>query len=236
MNWIDISIPLRNEMPSWPDNPPVQITRTMDLENGDEATVSTISIGSHTGTHMDAPLHFIKSGKGMDEMPLSATIGPAQVIEIHDPQAITAEELRRHSLKAGDRVLFKTRNSARRWAEREFMKDFVYLSTEAARWLAQQGIRTVGVDYLSVGGYEKNGTEVHQVLLSEDIWIIEGLDFSAVEPGHYDLVCLPLKIARGDGAPARAVLRPRLDPSARIDPSDEADSITFPRAEEGRAS
>jgi arylformamidase len=102
------------------------------------------------------------------------------------------------------------------------------LSTEAAHWLVQQGVRTVGVDYLSVGGYEKNGPEVHHVLLHETIWIIEGLDFSAVRPGHYDLVCLPLKIARGDGAPARAVLRPRLDTS-----DGDGNSITFPRAEEG---
>ena len=232
MDWIDISISLRNDMPYWPDNPPVQITRTMDLENGDEATVSTISIGSHTGTHMDAPLHFIKSGKSMDEMPLSATIGPAQVIEIEDPQTITVDEVRRHAIRAGDRVLFKTRNSARRWTERGFMKDFVYLSTEAARWLVQQGVRTVGVDYLSVGGYEKNGPEVHHVLLHETIWIIEGLDFSAVGPGHYDLVCLPLKIARGDGAPARAVLRPRRKPS----PGDgQDDSVTFSPTEKDHA-
>lgn len=207
--WIDISITVHNDMPCWPDNPPVRITRTMDLEDGDAATVSTLSIGSHTGTHMDAPLHFIKSGKAMDEMPLSATIGPAQVVEIDDPQAIRVEDVRRHAIGAGARVLFKTRNSTRRWAEREFMKDFVYLTTEAARWLVQQSVRTVGVDYLSVGGYQKNGSEVHQVLLSEDIWIIEGLDFSAVQPGNYDLICLPLKIARGDGAPARAVLRQR---------------------------
>lgn len=207
--WIDISITVHNDMPCWLDNPPVRITRTMDLEDGDAATVSTLSIGSHTGTHMDAPLHFIKSGKAMDEMPLSATIGPAQVVEIDDPQAIRVEDVRRHAIGAGARVLFKTRNSTRRWAEREFMKDFVYLTTEAARWLVQQSVRTVGVDYLSVGGYQKNGSEVHQVLLSEDIWIIEGLDFSAVQPGNYDLICLPLKIARGDGAPARAVLRQR---------------------------
>ena len=224
--WIDISIALHNDMPYWPDNPPVRIARTMDLEDGDEATVSTISIGSHTGTHMDAPLHFIKSGKAVDEMPLSATIGPAQVVEIDDPQAIRVEEVRRHTLGVGARVLFKTRNSMRRWAEREFMKDFVYLTTEAARWLVQQGVRTVGVDYLSVGGYEKNGPEVHRVLLSENIWIIEGLDFSAVEPGTYDLICLPLKITRSDGAPARAVLRQRRGPSVREQPED---AITFPR-------
>lgn len=207
--WIDISIPLHNSMPYWPDNPPVRIERTMDLNRGDEATVSAISIGSHTGTHMDAPAHFIRSGAAMDQMPLSATIGHAQVIEILDPVAITVDELRRHAIGAGERVLFRTKNSARRWGEREFMKDFVYLSTEGARWLVERRIRTVGVDYLSVGGYQKNGPEVHRVLLEENIWIIEGLDLSAVDPGSYDLVCLPLKILHGDGAPARAILRRR---------------------------
>jgi arylformamidase len=206
-DWIDISIPLRNGMPYWPDNPPVQINRTMDLDRGDQATVSSISVGSHTGTHMDAPLHFIKSGKAIDEMPLSAVIGRAHVIEIHDPHAITVEELRMHTIQAGERILFKTRNSTERWAERAFMKDFVYLTTDAARWLVERRVRTVGVDYLSIGGYEKNGPEVHHVLLSKEIWIIEGLDLSAVGPGQYDLICLPLKIAQGDGAPARALLR-----------------------------
>jgi arylformamidase len=207
--WIDISIPLHNGMPYWPDNPPVRIDRTMDLDRGDEATVSSISIGSHTGTHMDAPSHFIRSAAAMDQMPLSATIGMAQVIEIRDPVAIAVEELRQHTIRAGDRVLFKTRNSAREWAKRAFMEDFVYLTTEGALWLVERGVRTVGVDYLSVGGYQKNGPEVHQVLLKNQVWIIEGLDLSGVGTGFYDLICLPLKILHGDGAPARAVVRRR---------------------------
>lgn len=207
--WIDVSIPLRNGMPQWPDNPPLRIDRAMDLDCGDEATVSTIFIGSHTGTHMDAPLHFIKSGRAIHEMPLTVTIGPAQVIEIHNPEAITLEELRRHAIRPGARLLFKTKNSLHRWGERDFMQDFVYLTTEAARWLVQQHVLTVGVDYLSVGGYEKNGPEVHLVLLGADIWIIEGLDLSGAGPGYYDLICLPLNILQGDGAPARALLRPR---------------------------
>lgn len=219
--WIDISIPLRNGMPHWPDNPPLQINRTLDLDCGDEATVSTLFIGSHTGTHMDAPLHFIKSGQGMHEMPLSATIGRAQVIEIHDRDAITLDELRRHPIRPGERVLFRTRNSLRRWGDRDFMEDFVYLTTEAARWLVQQHVRTVGIDYLSVGGYEKNGPEVHHVLLEAQIWIIEGLDLSGAAPGLYDLICLPLNILQGDGAPARALLRPRGESDAASTADDE---------------
>jgi arylformamidase len=214
--WIDISIPVRNGMPSWPDNPPVHIDRIMDLAHGDEATVSRITIGSHTGTHMDAPSHFIPSGAAMDEMPLDATIGPAQVIEIGNPVAITVEDLRRHTINAGARLLFKTCNSARAWGERDFMEDFVYLSTEAARWLVERRVRAVGVDYLSVGGFNKNGPEVHRVLLEQNIWIMEGLDLSGACAGTYDLICLPLKILHGDGAPARAVLRRRDGASSNL--------------------
>lgn len=208
-------------MPHWPDNPPLQITRTMDLDRGDEATVSTIYIGSHPGTHMDAPLHFIKAGRAIHEMPWTATIGLAQVIEIHHPEAITLEELRRHAIRPGARLLFKTNNSSHRWGERDFMPDFVYLTTEAARWLVGQRVRTVGIDYLSVGGYEKNGPEVHQVLLGANVWIIEGLDLSGIEPGRYDLICLPLNILQGDGAPARALLRPRGESDAGSTADDE---------------
>ncbi|MBA5871436.1 MAG: cyclase family protein [Nitrospira sp. CR2.1] len=219
--WIDISVPLRNGMPHWPDNPPLRINRTMDLNCGDEATVSTLFMGSHTGTHMDAPLHFVKGGRAIHEMSLTATIGPAQVIQIHDPRAITLDELRRHVIRPGARVLFKTRNSLCRWGEQDFMEDFVYLTTEAARWLVQQRVRTVGIDYLSVGGYKRNGPEVHHVLLEAQIWIIEGLDLSAAIPGFYDLICLPLNILQGDGAPARALLRPR-DESTADDESVES--------------
>lgn len=131
---IDIGIPLRNGMPHWRDNPPLQINRTMDFDCGDEATVSSIAIGSHTGTHMDAPLHFIKTGRAIHEVPLTATIGRAQVIEIHHPDAITLEELRRPVVRPGVRLLFKTKNSLRRWGKRDFMQDCVCLTTEAARW------------------------------------------------------------------------------------------------------
>lgn len=219
--WIDVSIPIRNGMPHWPDNPPLQINRTMDIARGDEATVSTVFIGSHTGTYMDAPLHFIQAGQAIHEMPSTATIGRAQVIEIHHPEAITLVELRGHAVRPGGPLLFKTRNSRRRWAERDFMRAYVYLTTEAARWLVQQQVRTVGIDYLPVGGYEKNGPEVHQVLLDANVWIIEGLGLSGIAPGRYELICLPLNILQGDGAPARALLRPRDESDAHSTADDE---------------
>ena len=205
--WIDISVPLRSGMVHWPDNPPVRIERMLDMERGDAANVSTISLGSHTGTHMDAPIHFVPGGAGMHRMPLDATIGRARVIEIQDSVSIKPDELGPHVIGRGERVLFKTRNSAQRWWTEDFFEDFVYVSQEAARYLADLGVRTVGVDYLSVGGFWKDGVETHQALLGTGTWVIEGLYLSGVEPGEYELICLPLKVQDGDGAPARAILR-----------------------------
>jgi arylformamidase len=205
--WIDVSVSLRSGMVHWPDNPPVRIERTLNIEHGDVANVSEISMGAHTGTHMDGPIHFVQEGRGLDEMPLTASIGRARVIEIRDPESIKPDELHPHGLRRGERILFKTQNSARRWSTEDFMKDFVYVSQEAARYLADRGIRTVGVDYLSVGGFRKDGEETHRALLEAGIWVIEGLDLSEVEAGEYELICLPVKIEQSDGAPARAILR-----------------------------
>jgi arylformamidase len=205
--WIDISVPLRTGMVHWPDNPPVLIERTLDIESGDVANVSKLSMGAHTGTHMDAPLHFFQKGKGIHTMPLSVGMGLARVIEIRDPESIKPEELRPYQIQRGERILFKTRNSARYWYMDDFVEDFVYISQDAARYLAAQQVQTVGIDYLSVGGFFKDGVETHHALLEAGIWLIEGLNLSEVAPGIYELICLPLKIEDADGAPARAILR-----------------------------
>jgi len=206
--WIDVSVPLQSGMIHWPDDPPVAIKHMLDMKHGDLCNVSTISMGSHTGTHIDAPRHFLRSGKGIDEMPLETTMGRVRVLEIHDRKSVTPQELEQHRIQRGERILFKTQNSARCWRTDTFITDFVYLSTEAAEWLAQRGVKLVGIDYLSVGGYEKNGVEVHRLLLEAGIWILEGLNLSKVQAGTYELLCLPLKIIGGDGAPTRAILRP----------------------------
>ena len=206
--WLDVSVRLRSGMVHWPDNPPVEIERILDIEHGDAANVSKTSMGSHTGTHMDAPLHFVRGGKGLDEMPLTASMGLARVIEVQDPESVKPGDLAPHDIQRGERILFKTRNSARDWPQKPIMEDFIYLSQEAACYLAARRVRTVGIDYLSVGGFRKDGVETHQALLEAGIWVIEGLDLSEVETGEYELICLPVKVEHSDGAPARAILRP----------------------------
>ncbi len=206
--WIDISVPVFTGMAFWPDNPPIEIEYVMSMERGDPCNVSKISLGAHTGTHMDAPLHFIKGGKSIDEMPLTATIGEARVIAIEDTESIKVAELERHEIQEGERILFKTINSTQAWAQKTFVKDFVFIEPEAAQYLAEKKIQTVGVDYLSVGGFYRGGPETHRALLGAGIWVIEGLNLSQVTPGNYELLCLPIKFAGIEGGPARAILRP----------------------------
>lgn len=207
-NWIDISLTIYSGMPHWPDNPPVSIEPSQCLTHGDVCNVSKITLGSHTGTHVDGINHFIKGGMGIDQMPLDATIGRARVIEIKDPEFINVAEIEPHNIQAGERILFKTQNSSRALKSETFVENFVHISTEAANYLAKKQVRTVGVDYLSVGGYQGNVVEVHRALLGSGIWAIEGLNLSQVKPGEYELICLPIKAKNGDAGLARAILRP----------------------------
>jgi arylformamidase len=205
--WIDISITIKPGMAHWPDNPEIRVEKMLDMERGDVCNVSTLSMGSHTGTHMDAPLHFIRNGKSLDKMPLEATIGPCRVIEIKDNESVKLEEIHGCKFKQGERVLFKTSNSRRSWKTDNFDENFVYISKEAATFLAKAKVMTVGIDYLSVGGFRKDGVETHHALLGAGIWVIEGLNLAKIKPGRYELCCLPLKVLNSDGAPARAILR-----------------------------
>jgi arylformamidase len=207
-SWIDISVPVFTGMAHWPDNPAVRIERMLDIELGDVCNVSTLSLGAHTGTHMDAPLHFLRHGAGIDAAPFSATVGPARVIEIRDTESIKGAELAEHDIRRDERILFKTANSARCWQTDDFVEDFVYIAQDAATLLAERGVRTVGIDYLSVGGFRKDGVETHAALLGGDVWVIEGLNLSQVQPGMYEMICLPLRLMNADGSPARAILRP----------------------------
>jgi len=206
--WIDISVPLYSGMAHWPGDPPFQADQARAISRGDVCNLTQLATSAHIGTHMDAPKHFIDHGVGIDALPLAAVLGPCRVVEIKDHHAIQPAELESAQLLPGERILFKTRNSARGWTTDEFVKDFVYISKEAAQFLVDRAVQTVGVDYLSVGGFFKDGVPTHQILLGAPIWIIEGLNLSQVQPGSYELICLPIKLRGADGAPARAILRP----------------------------
>jgi len=208
-NWIDASVPLRTGMAYWPSDPDVRIERFADMNKGAVCNVSKVSMCAHVGTHMDGLNHFIKDGAPLDTLPMDAVIGPCRVIEIKDADSVKAAELAKHRLRRGERILLRTRNSRREWWEEDFDKKFVHISADGARHLVERGIRTIGIDYLSVGGFERDGVECHQIILGAGIWIIEGLNLTRVKAGRYDLICLPVKIRNSDGAPARALLRKR---------------------------
>src|SRR5215467_6546670 len=194
--WIDLTVGIRNDMVHYPGNPGVELKQTQHLDRGDLATVSHLSLGVHTGTHVDAPVHFIEGAAGVDQFSIGAMVGPARVIEILDKEICTAQDLARYDIQAGERLLLRTNNSTRCWNVDAFVEDYAHLDTSAARMLAERRVRMVGIDYLSIGR-GKDGPEVHRILLGAGVVIIEGLDLSRVDAGFYDVVCLPLKILGG---------------------------------------
>ena len=207
----DISVAISAETPVYPGDPGVEIAAHASLARGDAANVSLLRLGAHTGTHVDAPAHFIRGARTISELPLDALVGRARVVEV--PTGVTAiDEGHVETLvPAGtERVLFKTRNSAF-WATggNTFREDFTYLTPAAARSLAAAGLRLVGIDYLSIEKFKSDNFDAHLALLTRNVVIVEGLNLGGVPAGEYELSCLPLKIAGGDGdgAPARAVLR-----------------------------
>jgi arylformamidase len=193
-------------MPCWPGDPEPVVERFANIGPDSFCNTSKLSMSVHTGTHMDAPLHFIDGAEPMDAMPLDAVIGEARVVQINDPVAVRPAELPA-DLAAGERILFKTRNSTELWTKSGFQQDFVYISHDAAKVLAETRVRTVGVDYLSIGGFHADMQETHLAILGAGIWVIEGLDLSQAAPGSYEMVCLPLRLQGAEGAPARVVLR-----------------------------
>jgi arylformamidase len=207
MKIYDVTVAISNDLPVYPGDPPIQIERTQSLEKGDIARVSRLSFSTHIGTHIDPPYHFMKDGVTLDQAPLDVLIGPARVFDVGDVASIDAALISTFDLEGVSRALFKTRNS-RFWSETtEFQKDFVYLETDAAEALVARGMKLVGIDYLSIEKFGFDKPTTHWTLLGADVYIVEGLDLSAIAPGDYELICLPLKIKDGDGGPARVVLR-----------------------------
>jgi arylformamidase len=202
MEILDVSIPIRTRMPIYPANAGVALRRIDAIADGAVANVSAVDLGAHTGTHVDAPNHFLDGAGGVDTVALAPLIGPAVVVDATGvDKTLDAAAVAAAGVPAGaERVLFRTRNS-QLWEQDEFSEDFVSFDASGARALLDAGVRLVGIDYLSIGD-----PGAHRALLGADVAVVEGLDLRAVEPGPYQLVSLPLKLVGSDGGPARAVL------------------------------
>ena len=211
MHIYDVSVPLSAATPTYPGDPGIEIKQWLTLANGDLANVSLINFGLHSGTHVDAPAHFIEGGAKVESLPLESLIGEAEVVEVADDiRAIDESFVAANCSGGSQRVLFKTRNSAF-WnnIQNGFREDYTYIEPGAAKRLVASGVKLVGIDYLSVEQFHSQKFETHHTLLSRGVVILEGLDLRQVSSGFYELICLPLRIAggSGDGAPARVVLR-----------------------------
>jgi arylformamidase len=211
MRIYDVTVPIQAATPTFPGDPGVEIQTVLAMARGDAANVSLLQFGAHTATHVDAPVHFIEGASTVAELSLDALVGPARVIELPPAaEAVTTADVKPENLQGAERVLFKTRNSTF-WGEidKGFRRDFAYIMPEAAQILAENGVKLVGIDYLSVEKFGAESFDTHTTLLSRGVVILEGLDLREVGAGLYELICLPLKLASGcgDGAPARAILR-----------------------------
>ncbi|MFL5489032.1 MAG: cyclase family protein, partial [Gemmatimonadaceae bacterium] len=210
--WIDATAILDpTTTPVYEGDAPMKFDFLKDMRKGDPLTLSALSMGAHSGTHVDAPMHFIRDGASIDQLSLVPFIGPARVVDIPDGvAAIDAAELQRRNWRGAERVLFRTRSSLRGWMRSAtFHRDFTYIAPDAAQLLADAGVRLVGIDYISAEQFGAAAPLTHRILLGKGIPIVEGLALADVSAGDYDLIVLPIKVAGHEGAPARAVLRRR---------------------------
>jgi arylformamidase len=205
MKLIDVSVPLDAKLPTYPGNTPFRLDATQRMAEGGSSNVSALQMSVHAGTHVDAPRHFFDAGGGADMLPLDMLIGRTRVVEVTS-RRIEASDLDAFDLSEDVRLLIKTHNS-RLWGDPQFHADFVGVAESGARHLVDHGVKVVGVDYLSVDIYKAPGKPAHHLLLGNGAIVIEGLNLRDVDPGVYDMFCLPLKIVGSDGAPARVVLR-----------------------------
>lgn len=210
--WIDVTATLDPATtPVYEGDAPMKFDFLRDMRQGDGFTLSVYSLGAHSGTHIDAPMHFVRDGAPIDKVPLDPLIGPARIIDIADNvQAIDAVELNKHQWKGAPRVLFRTRSSLRGWMHSStFHRDFAYIAPDAAQLLADAGVKLVGIDYISAEQFGAPAPMTHRILLGKGIPIVEGLALDSVRAGDYDLIVLPMKVGGHEGAPARAVIRKR---------------------------
>jgi arylformamidase len=203
---LDVSVPLTPGMPTYPGNPEFELLPVKRIADGGSSNVTRLAMGTHTGTHVDAPKHFFDEGPGVDGLALNLLLGRARVVEIARRGGIAADDLEAAGLREDLRVLLKTSNSAL-WNAPGFRNDYTHLTESAAQYLVDQGVKLVGIDYLSVEQFKKPGAPAHRALLSAGVVIIEGLNLGEADPGIYEMYCLPLLIPGADGAPARVVLK-----------------------------
>jgi arylformamidase len=206
MKLIDVTVPLDSRLPVYPGNTPFSIEPIKRMTAGDPSNLSTLHMSAHSGTHVDAPRHFIETGVGAEALALELLMGRVRVVEVTSRTGIGPEELTGCDFSNDVRVLFKTLNS-RLWATPEFRRDYVGITEAGARLLVDRGVKVVGVDYLSAEVFKAPGAPAHHILLGNGVIIVEGLNLLDVDPGVYEMICLPLPIVGCDGAPARVVLR-----------------------------
>lgn len=208
MEWIDITLPLREDYPCWPGDVPFHRRINAVIgESGAEYNISSISTSLHFGTHVDAPYHFRNDGKKVDELDLNLLIGPCRVVEIEREEgSISVKDLKGKVPPGTLRLLVKSSNS-RRIHDRCFHFDYIAFSPESISWLLEQGVRLLGLDYFSIGPFNSEGGVVHRLFFQRnDSVAVEGVDLRGVEQGEYYLICLPMKVHGADGAPARVLL------------------------------
>ncbi len=206
MKIIDISVPVDDSIPVWPKAARPDFPKFLSIEKGDVCNDSNIRMGMHTGTHIDAPKHFIKNGKSIDALPLQTFVGDSLVVELPNANEIGATELEKLNIpEQTQRILFKTKNSKLWGTTNEFTKNYVGISVSGAEWLAKRDMKLIGVDYLSIAKFDE-AADVHRVLLEQGIALLEGISLQAVETGEYQLFCLPIKFIGLEAAPVRAIL------------------------------
>lgn len=210
-NWIDITYPIFEGCTGWPDQPAVKFEEISHVHCGEGAKVSILHMSAHTGTHMDAPNHFVENAGDMASFPIEVGMGPVRIADLDavgeiKPADLEAYVARTRPVKAGERLFFRTKNSHAFWLDKPFNYDYLAIGNAAADWLAERKILLAGVDYLSVGPYETT-PNTHRSLINAGIWIVEGLDLRDVKEGDYEVICMPLKLAGCDGSPARVLIK-----------------------------
>jgi arylformamidase len=232
--WIDCSMPLHSKMRKWPEDPQPRFEWMLERKKGDRTDMITMNLITHTGTHIDAPLHFSPDGNTIDNMPVNMMVGPARVIEIKDPESVKLKEVEPYNIRPGERILFKTQNSYKHYDTDKFFPVYVYLTIEVAHYLRDRKVSLVGLDAIALGpfydyyakppegaspqevqNFEKQNKvardityEVHNSFLKNGIWVLEHVNLKNVRPGPCILACLPMKIKNGDAAPTRCIIRP----------------------------